>query len=169
MCGSSTATSWSCHRTTLGDDTPVDAVLSTATFHWVLDHDRLFANLAAVMRPGAVIAAQCGAAGNIARLIDAVRSTGSERTGAWYYATPEDTRARLRRAGFEDVEVWTHPEPTRLAEGEELETYLETVCLRTHVEGMAPDERRRFLAAVAAALPEPVIDYVRLNISARRA
>ncbi len=154
---------------TLGDDAPVDAVLSTATFHWVLDHDRLFANVAAVMRPGAVLAAQCGAAGNIAGLIEAVRSTGSERTGAWYYATPEDTRARLQGAGFEDIEVWTHPEPTRLAEGEELETYLETVCLRTHVEGMGPDERTRFLAAVAAALPEPVIDYVRLNISARRA
>ena len=85
-----------------------------------------------------MLAAQCGAAGNIAGLIEAVRSTGSERTGAWYYATPEDTRARLERAGFEDVEVWTHPEPTRLAEGRELETYLETVCLRTHVDGHEP-------------------------------
>ncbi len=152
----------------LGADAPVDAVLSTATFHWVLDHDRLFGNLAAVMRPGAVLAAQCGAAGNIAGLIDAVRSTGTDRAGAWLYATPEETRSRLERAGFEDIEVWTHPEPTRLAEGEELETYLETVCLRTHVAGMSSSERRRFLGDVAAALPEPVIDYVRLNISARR-
>lgn len=151
----------------LGDDAPVDAVLSTATFHWVLDHDRLFANLASVMRPGAVLAAQCGAAGNIAGLIEAVRSTGSDRAGRWYYATPEETRARLQRSGFEDIEVWTHPEPTRLAHGEELETYLETVCLRTHVAGMSETERRRFLGDVAAALPEPVIDYVRLNISAR--
>ena len=152
----------------LGDDCPVDAVLSTATFHWVLDHDRLFAHLAAVMRPGAVLAAQCGAAGNIATLIEAVRSTGTGRAGRWLYATPEETHARLERAGFEEVEVWTHPEPTRLAEGEELETYLETVCLRTHVAGMSPPERRRFLEQVAAAMPEPVIDYVRLNISARR-
>jgi trans-aconitate 2-methyltransferase len=143
-------------------------VLSTATFHWVLDHDRLFANLAAVMRAGAVIEAQCGAAGNIAGLIEAVRTTGTDRVGAWCYATPDDTRARLQQAGFEDVEVWTHPEPTRLAEGEELETYLETVCLRTHVAGMSPDERRTFLRAVASAMPEPVVDYVRLNISARR-
>lgn len=153
---------------TLGHDAPVDAVLSTATFHWVLDHDRLFANLAAVMRPGAMLEAQCGAAGNIAGLIEAVRSTGTDRAGLWLYATPEETRARLERAGFDHVEVWTHPEPTRLAEGEELETYLETVCLRTHVAGMSPSERTRFLGAVAAAMPEPVIDYVRLNISARR-
>ena len=60
----------------LGRSAPVDAVLSTATFHWVLDHDRLFANLAAVMRPGAVLEAQCGADGNIAGLIEAVRTTG---------------------------------------------------------------------------------------------
>jgi trans-aconitate 2-methyltransferase len=152
----------------LGDDGPVDAVLSTATFHWVLDHDRLFANLAAVMRPGAPVAAQCGAAGNIARLIEAVRSTGTDRVGQWLYATPEETRARLERAGFEDIEVWTHLEPTRLEEGEELEKYLETVCLRTHVAGMPAGERAWFLGAVAAAMPEPVVDYVRLNISARR-
>jgi trans-aconitate 2-methyltransferase len=151
----------------LGDDAPVDVVLSTATFHWVLDHDRLFANLAAVMRPGARLAAQCGAAGNIAGLIEAVRSTGTERAGRWLYATPEETRARLERAGFVDIEVWTHPEPTRLADGAELETYLETVCLRTHVVGMTPAQRSRFLAQVAAAMPEPVIDYVRLNINAR--
>ncbi|HXQ90348.1 MAG TPA: methyltransferase domain-containing protein [Acidimicrobiales bacterium] len=152
----------------LGADAPVDAVLSTATFHWVLDHDRLFANLAAVMGPGAVLEAQCGAAGNIAKLLEAVRSTGTTRQGAWLYATPEDTRARLERAGFEDVEVWTHPEPTRLAEGEALETYLETVCLRTHVAGMSAQRKAQFLGEVAVAMPEPVIDYVRLNISARR-
>ena len=31
-------------------DPPVDAILSTATFHWVLNHDALFRNLAAVVR-----------------------------------------------------------------------------------------------------------------------
>ena len=152
----------------LGNDGPVDAVLSTATFHWVLDHDRLFANLGAVMRPGAPLAAQCGAYGNIAGLLEAVRSTGVERAGQWQYATPEETRARLGRAGFDHVEVWTHPEPTRLAPGEELETYLETVCLRAHVAGMSSSQRAQFLGEVAAAMPEPVIDYVRLNINARR-
>jgi trans-aconitate 2-methyltransferase len=152
----------------LGGWAPVDAVLSTATFHWVLDHDRLFANLAAVLRPGGRLVAQCGAAGNIARLIEAVRATGLERTGAWYYATPDDTRRRLEASGFTDIEVWTHPEPTAI-DPAELGTYLETVCLRTLVAPMAPDERTTFLAAVARALGDPVIDYVRLNMVARRA
>ncbi|HUY64311.1 MAG TPA: methyltransferase domain-containing protein [Acidimicrobiales bacterium] len=153
---------------TLAGYAPVDAVLSTATFHWVLDHDRLFANLAAVMAPGAVLEAQCGAAGNIEGLMVAVRRAGSERAGTWLYATPEDTRRRLHAAGFVDVQVWTHPEPTPLEPGEPLETYLATVCLRTHVADMERAERQAFLRAVADAMPEPVIDYVRLNISARR-
>jgi len=153
----------------LGGWAPVDAVLSTATFHWVLDHDRLFANLASVMAPGAVLEAQCGAAGNIDALQAAVRSTGAERAGTWLYATPEETRARLERAGFDHIEVWTHPEPVRLERGEELETYLGTVCLRAHVAELGPEERARVLHRVAEAMPEPVIDYVRLNISARRA
>src|SRR5687768_902627 len=36
---------------------PVDAVLSTATFHWILDHERLFARLHAVLRPGSRLVA----------------------------------------------------------------------------------------------------------------
>jgi trans-aconitate 2-methyltransferase len=153
---------------TLGRHQPLDAVLSTATFHWVTDHDRLFANLAAVMRPGAQIVAQCGAAGNIARLLAAVASIGRERAGTWLYATPEETRTRLEASGFEHIEVWTNPEPTPIAPAEELETYLTTVCLRAHVAALPDHERAGFVKAVAAAMPEPVIDYVRLNIVARR-
>jgi trans-aconitate 2-methyltransferase len=152
----------------LGDWAPVDAVFSTATFHWVLDHDRLFHRLAAVLRPGGRLVAQCGAAGNIARLIEAVRATGTERVGAWYYAEPEDTGRRLEAAGFTDIEVWTHPEPTPI-DPAELETYLETVCLRTHVAAMTAPERASFLGAVIDEMDEPVIDYLRLNMVARRA
>src|SRR6266566_1004259 len=31
---------------------PVDAIFSTATFHWIADHERLFARLRALLRPG---------------------------------------------------------------------------------------------------------------------
>jgi trans-aconitate 2-methyltransferase len=152
----------------LGGLAPVDAVLSTATFHWILDHDRLFSNLASVMRPGAWLAAQCGAHGNIEALLDAVRRVGQERKGTWLYATPEETTERLARAGFEQIEAWTTPEPTPLERGEPLETFLETVCLRAHVADLPEAQRREFVSAVAKAMPEPVIDYVRLNILARR-
>src|SRR4051794_5240033 len=56
----------------LGQPLPVDglvhAVVSTATFHWVPDHDALFANLARVLAPGGRLVAQCGGVGNIASI-----------------------------------------------------------------------------------------------------
>lgn len=148
---------------------PVDAVFSTATFHWVTDHDRLFHNLATVLRPGGQLVAQCGGVGNIVRLLAAVRSLGVDRAGTWYYASAVATHRRLAAAGFVDVEVWLEPEPTRFEPGEPLVTFLEAVCLREHVATLAPEARRPFVEAVAAAMPEPVIDYVRLNLVARRA
>src|SRR5436190_2154109 len=44
----------------------VDLVVSTATFHWIADHDGLFANLFRVLRPGGRLVAQFGGEGNIA-------------------------------------------------------------------------------------------------------
>jgi trans-aconitate 2-methyltransferase len=149
-------------------DPPVNAILSTATFHWILDHDALFANLAAVLRPGGQLAAQCGGAGNIATIEGALREMGEDFDGRKHYATPQETRTRLERAGFTDVETWLHDEPTEL-DPQDVEPYLATICLGDHVEGMADDDRDRFVAEVARRLPGPRIDYVRLNIRARRA
>ncbi len=152
----------------LGSDAPVDAVFSTATFHWVPDHDRLFTRLAGVLRPDGQLVAQCGGRGNIENVIRAVRSLGVERAGTWVYATAEETTARLRRAGFTDARVWTHPQPTSFPAGAPLADFLETVCLREHLATLPEGERREFAERVAAAMPAPVIDYVRLNIVARR-
>jgi trans-aconitate 2-methyltransferase len=148
-------------------DPQVDAVLSTATFHWIPDHDTLFANLADVMRPGAQLAAQCGGRGNIASVEAALRDMGESFEGRKHFAGPEDTRERLERAGFTDIEAWLQDEPTPLAR-DDLEPYLATIALGDHVEGMDEDERRRFVHEVAIRLPASAIDYVRLNITARR-
>ncbi len=152
---------------TLGDRHPVDAVFSTATFHWVTDHDRLFANLASVLGPGGRLVAQCGAEGNIAGLLAAVRSVGVERAGSWLYASADETASRLEHEGFVDVAVWTNPEPTWFDDADRLADFLSTVILREHLLTLAPQERRPFVERVVAAMPEPVVDYVRLNIVAR--
>jgi trans-aconitate 2-methyltransferase len=149
--------------------TRVDAVFSTATFHWIADHDRLFARLAAVMRPGAALVAQCGGAGNIAEVRAAVERVAGRWSGSTYFAAPSETERRLRAAGFDHIRVWLHDEPTPLEPGEPLETYLRTICLRDQMGELADDlEREAFVRQVAAALPDPSIDYVRLNIDARR-
>lgn len=146
---------------------PVDAILSTATFHWVRDHDRLFANLAAVLRSGGQLAAQCGGVGNIGNIAVIVRDLGFDIEAGKVFATPEDTIGRLEAAGFVDVRCWLHEEPTTLP-APDLEPYLRAVCLGGLIDGMGNAERDVFVRAVAERMPKPTIDYVRLNIQARR-
>ncbi len=139
------------------------------------DHDALFASLAAALRPGGRVSAQCGGQGNVAAVHEAALRAGadaglSERFAGWpmpwNFASPELTEERLRAAGFEDVRCWLQPWPV---EPDEPRAYLETVCLGPHLERLAPGEHERFLDAVLLRLGErPVLDYVRLNIVATR-
>jgi trans-aconitate 2-methyltransferase len=158
----------------------VDVVFSTATFHWVLDHERLFERLARALRPGGRLVAQCGGKGNIARTMAATEGVMGEARfkdalagweGVWNFADHETTRARLEAAGFEEVETWLHEEPTRFGSVGELARFLKTVVLRQHVAVLPEGERDAFSTAVAARLAEDgllVVDYVRLNILAAR-
>lgn len=147
---------------------PVDAVFSTATFHWVADHDALFTNLAAVLRPGGALVAQCGGHGNVAGPLRAAAELGVTSDHPKTFATAEETAARLASAGFTDVWTWLHPEYAAFDSVDDLETFLLTVVLRTHVEGMGDAERHEFARAVIERLPGGRVDYVRLNILARR-
>jgi len=146
----------------------VDAAFSTATFHWVPDHDALFSNLAAVMRTGGWLVAQFGGVGNIATVQRVLATVGDGWLGPTHFETPLATVRRLDAAGFVDIECWLTDEPTRFEPGEPLETYLRTVVLGAHLERLAESERAPFVREVAKRLPEPLIDYVRSNIVARR-
>jgi trans-aconitate 2-methyltransferase len=154
--------------TPLPIDGLVDAVLSTATFHWVPDHDALFANLAVVMRPGGWLVAQCGGAGNIASIQRVLATIGDGWTGPVHFETVLATTRRLDAAGFVDIECWLTDEPTSFEPGEPFETYLRTVVLGAHLERLPSSEHAAFVRAVADGVGEPIIDYVRLNIVARR-
>lgn len=147
----------------------VDAVLSTAALHWVRDHDALFGHLGAPLRPGGRLVAQCGGAGNIARVVEVLRTVGDGWPGPWIFATPDETRVRLERAGFEAIETWLHDELATFDDDAGFREYLRTVVLGAHLERLgSDDERRAFVDAVAAGLPEREVAYVRLNILATR-
>jgi trans-aconitate 2-methyltransferase len=167
----------------LGLDAALDAVLSTATFHWVLDHDLLFANLFRSLRPGGRLVAQCGGFGNISSVLRAADEAASlprwsARFDGWsrpsLYATAEETEGRLAHAGFVDVRCWLEPNPVV---PDDPRAYLGTIAIGAHLQrlddgdgdGGAAGERAAFLDEVLARLPEPVtVDYVRLNIDASR-
>lgn len=156
-------------------DRPVDAVLSTAVFHWIPDHEVLFRRLHVALRPGGRLVAQCGGEGNVAavrRAVEAVRAQDrfvaylGAWQGPWNFASPEETRARLEGAGFDRVETWLEPRP--MVPGEPAE-YLRTVTLGLHLERLPEELHDPFVGAVLERLGDPPeIDYVRLNLYARR-
>jgi len=146
----------------------VDAVFSVAAFHWIEDHAALFRTLAARMRPGARLVSDCGGRGNIAAVNAAVAEVRGTAPGGWEFAGVEDTRQRLAAAGFTDIEVALRPDPARFAPGEQLEAFLATVILGAELDALPEDEHEPFVKAVAGRLAEPVVDYVRLEITATR-
>ncbi|HEX2071787.1 MAG TPA: methyltransferase domain-containing protein [Thermoleophilaceae bacterium] len=154
---------------------PVDAVFSNAVFHWVPDHDLLFRRLHAALRPGGRLVAQCGGDGNVERFLAAAREVALEDPysahlagwqGPWSFATAEQTRDRLHAAGFADVTTWLEPSPVHPPEPLE---YLRTVCLGHHLAALPEPLRQPYAEAVLARCGTPLeLDYVRLNIDARR-
>ena len=70
-------------------------------------------------------------------------------------------------AGFIDVETWLTRRADR-ARPDDVEPYLETICLGDHVEGMDPATSvARSRTRWRSGCPDRRIDYVRLNIRAR--
>jgi trans-aconitate 2-methyltransferase len=155
---------------------PVDAIFSSATFHWIPDHARLFAALAAVLKPGGRIVAQCGGYGNIdsfRTIADDVARTGefapyfADWSGPWNYARADLTAERLEAAGFVDVQTWLEPSPATI---DDAESFVRTVCLLRHLDRLPEDLHTSFIRAVLARASTPlVLDYVRLNMVAHRA
>jgi len=153
----------------------VDAIFSNATFHWILDHRRLFERLAATLKPDGALEAQCGGIGNVEEFINTVESVGGDaRFGSylrgiastWNFASPGDTESRLRRAGFERCHCWLEERPFQPRDPR---GYLEAVCLGPHLAQLPESLQGAFVTAVLEAIPRPLtLDYVRLNISARR-
>jgi len=154
---------------------PVDAIFSNATFHWVPDHDRLFGRLFTALRPGGAIEAQCGGEGNVAEWERAIGAlTGAERfapyfrdmRSPWNFASVGDTEARLERAGFEIGRVWLEPKRVTPAEPRE---FVRVVGLARHLAELPAELHDDFIDAVLGSMTRPLtLEYVRLNISARR-
>lgn len=147
---------------------PVDAIFSTATFHWIHDHAALYGHLAAVIRPGGQLVAQYGGGPNTAAVRRVLATIGDGWTGDTFFAWPDETRRWLAAAGFVEPQVWLHEEPTRFEPGEPFKAFLRTVILGAHLARLPEDEREPFVEEVAARLPKAEIDYVRLNVTARR-
>ena len=160
----------------------VDGIFSTATFHWVKDHDALFRTLFAALHPGGWLVAQCGGGPNLRRLRERTEAQMHSPKYAgyfkdwktpWRYPEPEETSGRLKRTGFTEVKTWLEEAPVRLPDAQTFYEFEQNVTLHRHLAAIADDEaRHEFLDELTAQYtaddPPWTLDYWRLNIRATK-
>ena len=160
----------------------VDGVFSTATFHWVKDHDALCHSLYAALRPGGWLRAQCGGGPNLKRLRErtealmrspAYASYFAEWKTPWKYPEPEETSARLKRAGFTNVKTSLEESPIRLPDALTFYEFEQNVTLHRHLAAISDvTARHEFLTEITRQFTEDespwMLDYWRLNIHATK-
>jgi trans-aconitate 2-methyltransferase len=159
-----------------------DGIVSTAAFHWVLDHDRLFGGLYRALVPAGWLEAQCGGGPNITRVRKRASVLAASREFApyfadfrepWLFQDAESAAGTLCRAGFMDVETSVEPAFTVLDDAEHYGEFVRNIILRRHLENIPSEpERRQFMARLTeqAAHDDPPfsLNYWRLNLRGRK-
>jgi trans-aconitate 2-methyltransferase len=159
-----------------------DAIFSTATFHWVLDHPRLFRSLRRALKPGGQLVAQCGGGANLARIRERLDGLRHEPAFAghftswrepWEFADAETTATRLAETGFEDIHTSVEWSPVVFAAAEDFSAFIANVICPPYLAYLSEQQlRHRLIARITAQAAEDTpafeLDYWRLNIEARR-
>jgi len=159
-----------------------DLVFSTATFHWIKDHQALFAGIFSTLRPGGLLHAQCGGGPNLHRARELATQLMTAEPfepyfrdwpGPWEYAYPDVTADRLGNAGFVDIDTNLEEAPTTLASEEDYREFVTTVIYHPHLALLPePSLKQAFIDQVTELASREAVpftlDYWRLNISARK-
>jgi SAM-dependent methyltransferase len=159
-----------------------DGIFSTASFHWVLDHDALYRNLHMSLKPGGWLHAQCGGGPNLERMRERVRAVSQAAefspwlgcfSEPWFFSDADTAARKLGAAGFHQVETSLEAAAFSVPSSQEFKDYLRTFVLHRHL-GLLPDEpsRESFARQIADASanddPPWTLDYWRLNLRARK-
>ncbi len=160
------------------DDACADVVFSTATFHWIKNHPKLFRNVFRSLEPGGWLCAQCGGGPNLAMheaRWDALMRTErfaryfADWVDPWEFASAETSRARLAEAGFSSIETSVEPADVFFPNADDFRDFATTVIFRHHLAKL-PDEtlRSEFLGHMIelSSRDDPPfrLDYCRLNL-----
>jgi trans-aconitate 2-methyltransferase len=163
-------------------DSVADLAFSTAVFHWVKDHARLFRVIHRALKPGGRLVAQCGGGANLARIrgrADRLMSDARfvpffrDWQNPWNYTSPEETAERLRAAGFTEVETGLEEAPIPFDGADAFRQFARTVVVRPYLAAISDEARREeFLDSLvqqaAGDAPQFTLDYWRLNLRARK-
>jgi trans-aconitate 2-methyltransferase len=161
-------------------DGVADAVFSTATFHWIPDHDALFRSLFRSLKGGGALEAQCSGEGNLSHFRKLAGRLLLEEPfkpffvgwqEPWHSEGPDETRRRLLAAGFQDVETWLEPAPTSFNSADDYSAFVRTVVGRSYLQQIGDQQTGNLLIdrLTQAASRDDAgfsLDYVRLNLRA---
>jgi trans-aconitate methyltransferase len=156
-----------------------DAVFSNAALHWMRNPDAVIDGVWRALKPGGRFVAECGGAGNVATVVEALvaalarRGVDGRAANPWYFPAPEEYRARLERRGFALQSIALIPRPTPLPG--RLADWLDTFA-ESFLAAVPPHERAAVKDEVEAALRGRLsddngawtVDYVRLRFWARK-
>lgn len=162
-------------------DRAFDVIVSTAAFHWVLDHDHLFASLSRALLPGGWLEAQCGGGPNLERLRQRAHALMKDRRFAgffvgfsepWTYHDAPTAADALRRVGFVEIETSAEAAPTVLDGEGQFAEFIRNIVFHRHLERIPSEAARtEFIALLTeqAAGDDPpfLLDYWRLNLRGR--
>ncbi len=158
-------------------ETPPALIFSNAALQWLPAHEALLPRLAGFLVPGGVLAVQMPRqwAAPSHRLIGEVAAALFPGRFAAVrpdpVAAPEDYHALL--AGIGETSLWETEYLQILdpvAEGHPVRAFTQSTAARRVLDGLAPDEAERFLAAYDAALagPYPAMPDGRVRFPFRR-
>lgn len=155
----------------------VDAVVSVAALHWVPEADQagVLAAVASVLRPGGRLRVDMGGHGQlpvVVPVLDEVSAAHRGPASPWCFPDADGYRVLLEDAGLVVQECVLVPQRRDLGSVDGVEAWLLSQVLPAYLPAIGPDQRDAFaeraLAGVLRATPDHVVDYVRLQVSARR-
>ncbi len=171
-----------CDLSHLPFENAFDGIVSTAAFHWVLDHDQLFESLYRALVAGGWLEAQCGGGPNVARVRERANLLAASTEFAayfvdfrepWLFQGAESAAESLRRVGFAAVETSVEPALTVLDNAEHYSEFVRNIIFHRHLERIPTEAQRgQFMARLTeqAAHDDPPfsLDYWRLNLRGRK-
>lgn len=146
---------------------PRDAIVSVDTFHWVPDHLQLFEHLSDALVPGGQLVFACGGAGNLASVLRGIADLLPDAQSPWTFPTAAETSRNLQLTGFEVVDITVDELLVPMARPQ-FRPYLAGTVLPSYLAQTDPLDRPALVDAIANRLGDATLDFVRLDVTARR-
>ncbi len=133
-------------------DAEFDVVFSNAALHWVLDHEKLLQTIYNALKPGGLLRAQFGGAGNVSSFIHVIGGVMELPEFVnwfegflwpWYMPTPEEYETLLSHTNFRIYRVWSENKDRYFQDAEALISMVEEAGL-VPFNAVLPEDLKQF-------------------------